>query len=234
MRKDRFFVDFEIKEGKKEIKKGEIFHRIKNVLRKKEEEIIIFVDGKKEAEAKIEKILRDKIFVEISKIKENEREPKIHLSLFCCILKKSNFEFVVQKATEIGVKEIFPIISKNTVKLNLNFERLKKIAKSATEQSNRITLPKIGKILSFEKAIEKAKQFDLKILFDTSGKDFSKIEIKNPKNFAVFVGPEGGWDKKEIEISKKENFKILNLGKLNLKSETAAILGSFLIINKFC
>jgi 16S rRNA (uracil1498-N3)-methyltransferase len=145
-------------------------------------------------------------------------------------LKKSNFELVVQKATEIGVGEIVPILCKNTVKTGLNLKRLEKIAKEAAEQSKRVTLPKIEKILSFKEAIEKARNFDLKILFDISGKNPSFLKRK-VKNVAIFIGPEGGWDKSEIELAKKENFEILNLGKLNLRSETAAIVSSFLIIH---
>jgi len=120
-------------------------------------------------------------------------------------------------------------LCKNTVKTGLNLKRLEKIAKEATEQSKRVTLPKIEKILSFKEAIEKARNFDLKILFDISGKKFSPLKRKIDK-VVIFIGPEGGWDKSEIELAKKENFEILNLGKLNLRSETAAIVSSFLVI----
>jgi len=230
MRQDRFFVDFEIKKGKAEISDKEIFHQIKNVLRKRAGEKIILFDGKKEGICEIKKFLKDKIEVEIFEIKEDQREPKVFISLYCSILKKSNFELVLQKATEIGAKEIVPMVCKNTVKLGLKFERLKKIAKEAAEQSGRISLPKIEKILSFKEAIERARNSDLKILFDISGKDFSEIKGKFEK-ISVFVGPEGGWDESEIELAKRENFEILNLGKLNLRSETAAILATFLATN---
>jgi len=231
MRKDRFFIDTKIEKGKLEILEKEIFHQVKNVLRKKVGDRIILFNGTGiEAEAEIKKFLKDKIEVEVLNIEKPEREPKIFVSLFCSILKKSNFELVVQKATEIGVKEIVPILCKNTVKTGVNFKRLEKIAKEATEQSKRVTLPKIEKVLSFKEAIEKAKNFDLKILFDISGKDFSLVK-KGAKSVAIFIGPEGGWDELEIELAKKENFEILNLGKLNLRSETAAIVASFLVSN---
>jgi 16S rRNA (uracil1498-N3)-methyltransferase len=231
MRKDRFFLDTKIEKGKLEILEKEIFHQVKNVLRKKVGDRIILFNGTGiEAEAEIKKFSKDKIEVEVLNIEKPEREPKIFVSLFCSILKKSNFELVVQKATEIGVKEIVPILCRNTVKTGLNLKRLEKIAKEATEQSKRVTLPKIEKILSFKEAIEKAKNFDLKILFDISGKDFSLVK-KGAKNVAIFIGPEGGWDELEIEMAKKENFEILNLGKLNLRSETAAIVASFLVSN---
>ena len=231
MRQDRFFVNFEIQKGKIDISDREIFHQIKNVLRKRVGEKVILFDGKKEGTAEIEKFLKEKIRIKILEVKKNQREPEIFVSLYCSILKKSNFEFVVQKATEIGAKEIVPIICKNTVKLGLKFERLKKIAKEAAEQSGRVSLPKIEKILDFKKAILRAKDSDLKILFDISGKDCFKIKIKPLKKVSIFIGSEGGWEKSEIEFAKKENFKILNLGKLNLRSETAAIVASFWATN---
>ena len=233
MREDRFFISTKIEKGSLEISDKEIFHQLKNVLRKKVGDLIIlFNDTGIEAEAEIKEFLKDKVKVEILKIERPNIEPKIFTSLFCSILKKSNFELVAQKATEIGVKEIVPILCQNTVKTRLNFERLRKIAKEAAEQSKRVTLPKIEEILTFKEAIEKAKNFDLKILFDISGTKFSSLKNKVEK-VAVFIGPEGGWDNSEIELAKKENFEILNLGKLNLRSETAAIAASFLLIHFF-
>jgi 16S rRNA (uracil1498-N3)-methyltransferase len=227
MREDRFFIDTKIEKGKLEISEKEIFHQLKDVLRKRVGDRVILFDGTGiEAEAEIKKFLKDKVEVEILKIERPERELKIFASLFCSVLKKSNFELVVQKATEIGIKEIVPIVCKNTVKAGLNFWRLRKIAKEAAEQSKRLTLPKIEKILTFEEAIEKARNFDLKILFDISGKALYPFKRKINK-VAIFIGPEGGWDKSEIELAKKENFEILNLGRLNLRSETAAIVASF-------
>jgi 16S rRNA (uracil1498-N3)-methyltransferase len=231
MRKDRFFIDTKIEKGKLEISEKEIFHQLKDVLRKGVGERIILFNGNGiEVEAEIKKFLKDRVEVEILKIERPEREPKIFVSLFCSVLKKSNFELVVQKATEIGVGEIVPILSKNTVKTGLNFKRLEKIVKESAEQSKRVTLPKIESILTFKEATEKAKNFDLKILFDISGKNLSFLKRK-VENIAIFIGPEGGWDKSEIELAKKENFEILNLGKLNLRSETAAICGCFWVVN---
>lgn len=231
MREDRFFVNFKIEKGNFEIESKEIFHQLKNVLRKRVGEKVILFNGKgKECLAEIKKFFRDKIEVEILEVEENKSEPQIFVSLFCSILKKANFEFVVEKATEIGVKEIFPIICKNTVKLGLKMERLRKIAKEAAEQSGRGILPTISKSIEFKEAIERAENSELKILFDSSGENFFKV-FKKAKKISIFVGPEGGWTREEIELAKSKNFEIINLGKLNLRAETAAIAGSFLAVN---
>lgn len=206
---------------------------MKNVLRKRVgERIILFNGSGKECMAEIKKFFRDKVEVEILEIMESTTEPKIFVSLFCSILKRVNFEFAVQKATEIGVKEIIPLICKNTVKLGLNLERMRKIIKEAAEQSGRGILPTISEPINFREAIERVKNSELKILFDSSGKDFFKV-FKKAKKISIFVGPEGGWIKEEIELAKKEKFEVSNLGKLNLRSETAAIVSSFLAVNFF-
>lgn len=234
MREDRFFVDFLINCGNYIIKDKDIVHQLKNVLRKRVGERIILCDTQKNyGLAKIKRIFNNKIEVEILEIKENKREPSLFVSLFCSVLKKSNFELVVQKTTEIGVKEIFPLICKNTVKKGLNLDRLTKIAKESAEQSGRGIIPQIFYPISFQEAILKAKNFDLKVFFDISGKNFSEIKKEKTKRIALFVGPEGGWTKEEIETAKKENFQIINLGKLNLRAETAAIVGCFLIVYSY-
>lgn len=235
MREDRFFVDFKISKGEFEIKNKEIFHQLKNVLRKRVGDRVIVFNGGIEGVAKIRDFyFKDKkIKIEILEIKQNKREPEIFASLFCSILKKENFELVAQKATEVGIKEIVPLICKNTIKLGLNLERLKKIIKEASEQSGRGELPEILKPMEFKKAIERAKNFDLKILFDPSGENFFKFKREKIKTVAIFIGPEGGWDKKEIEMAQKENFEILNLGKLILRAETAGVVASFLATNFF-
>jgi 16S rRNA (uracil1498-N3)-methyltransferase len=231
MREDRFFIEEKIELGGLIILRKELFHQIKNVLRKKPGENIILFNGTGiEARAKIEYLSKDKVGVSILDITKPDREAKIYVSLFCSILKKENFELVVQKATEIGVRNIFPMICKNTVKKGLNFNRLEKIIKEAAEQSGRVFLPKIENILRFKEAIEKSKNFDLKVLFDISGSG-ANIDQNKFQNISVFVGPEGGWSEEEIKLAKKENFKIVNLGKLNLRAETAAIVGVFKFIN---
>ena len=80
---------------------------------------------------KILLLAKDKAELEILEIIKNKNESENHVNLYCSILKKENFELAVQKAVEVGVKEITPIITKRTIKLGLNTERLEKIIKEA-------------------------------------------------------------------------------------------------------
>jgi len=116
----------------------QILNQWQKVLRFKPGEQVILVNGlNQEAVAKIISLNNEFAEVEILEARDNKSEPKIDTILYCSILKKENFEWIAQKATEIGVKEIVPLITKRTIKLNLNKERLEKIISEAAEQSSR-------------------------------------------------------------------------------------------------
>ena len=158
---------------------------------------------------------------------------------------------VVQKTTECGISKIVPIISARTIKTGLNLERLKKIAKEASEQSGRSIVPEILEPISFEKSFELVKKNEINILFDSSGEFlFEKTcehDGANTRNFSaekypcfsnrnspqtnIWIGPEGGWTPEEINKTRDLNFKIKSLGKNTLRAETAAIVSTYLISN---
>ncbi|MBI5153544.1 MAG: RNA methyltransferase [Parcubacteria group bacterium] len=148
--------------------------------------------------------------------------------LYCSILKRENFEWVAQKATEIGVGEIVPLVTQHTVKLELKEGRLKKIVQEAAEQSGRSVLPKLQIPMGFEQAVHEAKLNGTTLFFDVSGKEFDKKMIKDSEKVNIFIGPEGGWNEGEIEIAQKNKFIFVNLGKLTLRAETAAVVGTYL------
>jgi len=144
------------------------------------------------------------------------------VSLYLSLIKKNNFELAAEKCTEIGVMEIYPIISERSEKKDLNIDRLNKIVKEASEQSGRVTLPKVYDIKPLELAVSQAKAEGKEcVVFDPSGE---KHNLVSQKDIAIFVGPEGGWSDAEINLFKQNNFKILSLGQNILRAETAAIV----------
>jgi 16S rRNA (uracil1498-N3)-methyltransferase len=226
----RFISDFDLSE--KELKiEGEIAHQIIKVLKLKSGEKIELCDEKNTYTiAEIAGIKKNSVLVKITAPLHQDYE-KQHstkkVNLFCAVLKKENFELVVQKATEVGVSRIVPIITSRTIKTGINLERLRKIAKEASEQSGRINVPEISEPIEFIEAISNT--IGENILFDKSGSEFSNSCELNPVN--LFIGPEGGWTTEEIEIVKNHNFKVSTLGSLTLRGETAAIISTYLVIN---
>ncbi len=234
MKTHRFFADFQLDKKQIRLTDKELLNQFKNVLRLKTGDKIMLADGRlNEAEAQIKSISKDFVEIEIIKISKNENEPAVHVILHVSILKKENFEWVVQKATEIGIKEIAPIVSKRTVKLSLRQDRLEKIIKEAAEQSGRGIVPVLREPLGFKKALEYAKQNDDNLFFDSSGVIIhdSKFMIHDSRRIGAWIGPEGGWDEEELRLAKENGFKIVSLGKLTLRAETAAVIASYLVLH---
>lgn len=240
MKIHRFIDNFDL--SKNEIKiTGEIAHQIIKVLKLKTGEKIELCDGKGiYAIAEIVEIGKNIVLVKIgAPLRQGfAGQNRTKVNLFCSILKKENFELVVQKTTECGVSKIIPIITSRTIKTGLNMERLRKIAKEASEQCGRINIPEILEPIEFIKALKIAEGTPPhgNILFDVSGEPLGGLTAKSLDNlqlftFNLFVGPEGGWTPKEIEVAKSLNFKIASLGPLTLRGETAAIIATYLISN---
>lgn len=234
MRLNRFFVGENLKLGKVRIQDSELANQIRSVLRLKIGELVILCDGHLgEAESRIVEYSRDFVEFNIMNIERNESEYPRNVILYCAILKRENFELVVQKAVELGIKEIVPILTKRTVKLNLRYDRFEKIIKEAAEQSGRGLLPQIHEIMNLEEAFQQARGNEMNILFDISGNPIrdSIRQLANYNSTGLFIGPEGGWDSSEIQMAKESKFQIFNLGKLTLRAETAAIVACALITN---
>ncbi|MDP3710577.1 MAG: RsmE family RNA methyltransferase [bacterium] len=229
MRLHRFIGNFDLRRKEIVLSDKELVNQIKNTLRLKVGDRVILADGKlNEAVCEIEKI--DKNLVEFSadKIYRNQNEPKRKVIFYCAVLKKENFEWVAQKATEVGVSEIQPIITSRTVKQKLNLERLQKIIREAAEQSGRGVVPILREPIDFKRAAQEAGRNESNLFFDISGKPALSV-IASTIN--IFIGPEGGWEEKEIELAKDYEFKIISLGKLTLRAETAAVVSSYLTVN---
>ena len=224
MKIHRFIGDFDLSKKELEIA-GEEAQQMIKVLKLKAGEKIDLSDGKgTSAIAHITEIAGKKLKAEIEQV-ETAKEPNKQISLYCAVLKKENFELVVQKATECGVSKIIPIITSRTIKTGLNTERLRKIAKEASEQSGRNTIPEINEIENFE---PKKHQKENNYIFDISGEKINNFE---KENINIWIGPEGGWTDEEIRVCQAHNFKIASLGTLTLRGETAAIISTYLVSN---
>lgn len=234
MRLHRFYLNIDLSGDRISITDKETINQIKNVFRlRKGDQFMVFNDKKEEIVATIKNIDSDTIDVEVVERIKNDSEAKNKVTLFLSILKKENFELVVQKATEVGVTKIVPVISARTVKMNLNIERLEKIAKEAAEQCGRSTVPEITAPTKIKEAFEDAAKIGTTLFFDRDGEDIKTLFTWTPGvQVNVFIGAEGGWDEWEVELAKEKGFHIASLGNLTLRGETAAIIATYLAVNK--
>lgn len=233
MRLHRFFIDSQIREGIVKISDKDLTHQLKSVLRLGVGDRIVVFDGNlKEAEADIQSLTPRSVELKIEDIKENNKEFTNNTILYLAVLRRDNFELAAEKAVEAGVSKIIPLVTERTVKMNLKKDRLEKIMKEAAEQSGRGILPKLSETENFSEAINNFSDKQKNILFDSRGQDINKVLAENDKRVGVWIGPEGGFTENEIELAKGRGFKVVSLGNFTLRSETAAIVVSFLCSHK--
>lgn len=230
-RLNRFYIDQDLSQTFFELADEELLKQINKVLRLKVGEEFCLFNEKQEIVVEILSASRSSINVSVKNRKEIEKTLNHEVTLYLSILKRENFELSVQKATEVGVKKIVPIISERTVKLGFRYDRLKKIAVEATEQSGRLTIPEISEPLSLKEAIDEARGNNQQnLFFDLSGQTFLGSDCKK---IGIFIGPEGGWTIHELESFRVAGFDLCSLGGTVLRAETAAIVASYLTVNGF-
>ena len=185
--------------------------------------------GKKESGLKI-----------IDEIGPTAPESSLDLTLAVALLKGEKFEWVIQKAVELGVSRIIPLLTKRTdVKLKdteKKLERWRKLVPEASKQCGRAKLMSIGTPVDFAGWIEAASAgpdglTDWVLFSEREGAKFSAIECAN--RVTALIGPEGGWDETEIELALAKGGRVVTFGGRILRAETAVIAISALLQNRF-
>ena len=204
-------------------------HYLTNVMRKKiDDSIIVFNSVNGEFLAKISEIYKNTIIIDIiKKIRDVKIENDIWL-LFA-LVKKSPTEYIVQKATELGVSKIIPVITERTITKNLNLKRMQDIAIESSEQCERITIPEVCALKKLKDLIPNWDNDRIIFFCDETirNNDVVKIDFQNlsTKSFgAILVGPEGGFSTNETNYLREKKFiRPIDLGPRILRSDTAVI-----------
>ena len=209
-------------------------HYLTKVMRVKVGEAFSLFNQSGEWEAKIDEISKGIVeFMVSKKLREKYNEKNIWLAF--TPIKSNFFSFMIQKATELGVTKFIPIITDRTIVRKINYERIEKIIIEASEQSNRIKVPKVEKVQNLNSFLEKNNS-KINIIFGDLNTENQNLDpkIKNEdKPICIIIGPEG--DFTESEREKILNFKSVQSLKINnniLRTETAAI-SALSIVNYF-
>ena len=210
---------------------GEPLRQISYVLRLKPLDHIIVLDNSGwEFEVEIERITKQQAKGKVINKKPGQGEPHIKITLYQALLKSDKFELVLQKGVELGVTAFVPFVSERCVARKesaVKIERWRKIIQEAAEQSERLILPVLQPLISFEEACRSVKQPAL-LLWEEEKSVSLKQTLQNPPfkstaNLSLFVGPEGGFPASEKELAKKHGIAIASLGKRILRAETAGL-----------
>jgi 16S rRNA (uracil1498-N3)-methyltransferase len=165
---------------------------------------------------------------------EKQDEPKFHLHLAVAPTKMNDrYEWFLEKATEIGIQEITPIICEHSERKVIKTDRFQKILESAIKQSLHFYLPKLNEPISYKDFIQK--QFDGQKFIahcEEISKKSLKKELKSNENVLILIGPEGDFSVKEIQLAIDAKFIPVSLGNTRLRTETAAVVACHSVVFK--
>lgn len=172
----------------------------------------------------------ENVVAKIISKKENDTEPSVKITLYQAMPKSDKFEMIVQKAVELGVSEIVPVMTNRCISrpdkksMKKKIERYNKISLSASKQSGRGIVPLVKEMVSFKEAIEQMKKSDMAIMFyENGGRNLKEFDYKDIKSISFIVGSEGGFDASEADYASKNDIILMGLGKRILRCETAPI-----------
>ncbi len=203
---------------------------IVQVLRMKVDDEILLTDGKgQKAKAIIADGHRKHSVVKLVSIEREERKPPLITIGISLIKNAARFEWFLEKATEIGVQEIMPLVCERTEKEKFRFDRLNNIIISAMLQSQQCWLPQLHQPIDFKKAVLEIKaewKFIAHCLPQQKGK---LMQTGAPSSSVILIGPEGDFTEEETQWAIKHGFQPVSLGTTRLRTETAGIVAATLL-----
>lgn len=231
----RFFVEPEACRGDNIRISGDDWNHIKNVLRLKCGEMITVSDGtEREYVCEIVEYTDAEVVARIVDVLDSSAELPTAITLYQGFPKGDKLELIIQKAVELGVVRIVPVMTKRTIvkldakKEQKKLERYNAIALSAAKQSKRGVIPVVDRVMTFREALEDAKQLDMNLIpyEDARGMQHSKEvigQVPGKKSLGIFIGPEGGFEEAEVEAAKAIGAECITLGHRILRTETAGM-----------
>ncbi|HMS65590.1 MAG TPA: RsmE family RNA methyltransferase [Ignavibacteria bacterium] len=219
---------------------GNEYRHLAKVLRKKAGDLLTLTDGELNVYfCKIINIDNSHIVCEIESKSYDLNEPELSMTLFIAPLRNmSRFEFLIEKAVELGVKAIQPVLTEHTV-VKFPFSKSKidrfiKIISAAMSQSQRCYMPEFRKAVSFSDMLKLTEMKKNKVaMYELSG-DSAEINFdKKSKELELLIGPEGGFSEEEALTLIKDGWQLKSLGKRKLRAETAAVVSIYDIFSKY-
>jgi len=233
-----FCSDENIRDNTVIITGGDARH-LKTILRAHIGDVISIVTDSHEYTAEIIQIEDDVECTLQDEVKKNN-ETNINITLCQGIPKQTKMETIIQQNVEVGVKSFIPLITERTiVKLNekdrelKKLDRWQKIAKESAKQSKRNIIPQVEGITTVKELVKRLKDEDAEIIVPYELEDVKLLKdvlIEPKKNYYIVIGPEGGFDIKEIEMFKEIGAHIVTLGKRILRTETAGVVTSAVVL----
>ena len=216
---------------------GPDVNHMKNALRMKQGEEVLVSDGTgTDYHCCLSSLNSDYVEARIVSADRDGRELPSRIWLFQGLPKSDKMEFIIQKAVELGAAGIVPVSTRNTVvkldpkKEEAKVKRWQAIAESAAKQSKRSLVPRVSGIMTLKEAFDyvESQGFSVRLIpyEHEAGMDGTKTELDAAgpgQDIAVFIGPEGGFDEREIELALSKGVRPISLGRRILRTETAGL-----------
>ncbi|MBN2031209.1 16S rRNA (uracil(1498)-N(3))-methyltransferase [bacterium] len=240
MHREHFYVNPRDVRGSELILSEEETHHLLRVLRKKKGDIVWVVDGEGTGyEVKILHIETNGARGKILTTRRRIGEPVAEIHLAQGVLKGERFDWLVEKATEIGIRKIIPFTSENAVTVAgpQKVARWKRIAMAAMKQSGRSVLPEIASTMTFHQVVSLGSNCSCRLIAHIGPESVSVKSIESKHHIStqralLVVGPEGGFSKEEMTRAVEHGFRPVTLGPRRLRAETAGIVFSTLVLSK--
>jgi len=201
---------------------------IVRVLRKKEGDTLYITNGQGflfTSEISIANEKKCLVNIVTQKKYEKQFDYKLHIAI-APTKNNQRLEWFLEKATEIGISEITPIICDNSERKVVKLDRLEKVLVSAMKQSNRFYLPKLNEMISFKEFVKQKKTDNLFIAHceEETNRTSFKSELKDKNEITLLIGPEGDFSATEIKEALQNSYQPVSLGNSRLRTETAALV----------
>lgn len=230
-----FFVDEEIQSKEYSLYGEDGRHISKSLRMSKGESLTLCSPSGTVHNCVVQDIDGDMVRVDVLSSEISQAEPDVKVTLYQALPKGDKMELIIQKAVEIGVHKIVPMISSRCVSrpdkksLAKKILRWQKIAKQAAMQSGRGIVPQVGECVTFNEAVKNAKGEKV-IFYELGGESVKTILKDNPSEISMFIGSEGGFSSEEVNLVTENKGRKATLGKRILRAETAPLVGLTLIM----
>ncbi|MEA3407824.1 MAG: 16S rRNA (uracil(1498)-N(3))-methyltransferase [Chloroflexota bacterium] len=240
----RFFVSPEQLQEEHLILGGDLAHQLCRVLRMHPGDRIVLLDNSGRAYvAELDRATPSQCHAHIVSMSRPRTEPHTRIVLYQAVPKTQNFDWVLQKGTEIGIEAFVPLLTQRCMIQNIEritkhkMERWRHIIKEAAEQSGRVRLPRLMQAKTFPQACQTPPPGTLALMFSLEEKNTLSLRqvledniTSKPEEVWLYVGPEGGFTPHEMQQGKKTGLKIVSLGPRTLRTETAPLVASSIIL----
>lgn len=228
-----FFVDEQARTGNCFRIDGKDYNHICNVLRMQIGATFLVSCAGTSSLCRLDRVEDEAVVAEIMEENYQSTELPVHFYLFQGLPKKDKLELIIEKTVELGVAGIIPVeMSRCVMKLDdkkkkTRIERWQAIAESAAKQSKRNLIPEVFDVMTYKQAVAKAAEMDLFLVPYENERGMAETRealsrIKPGMSVGILIGPEGGFDPKEIDLAREAGAAVISLGKRILRAETAA------------